>query len=141
LLRLEILDDHYRNVLSRETVRGQRPGTEQTVLLEGWVRAEDYAKLGGIEGRFDAASVGRSRWPRGREAGRDREHASVASVRSDYAPVRHAGGDGRGPDAVPAPFLALFFGICLTDAAYGIVMIAVLGWVLKKIRATRSSSR
>jgi len=36
------------------------------------------------------------------------------------------------PTVFLAPFFALFFGICLTDAAYGLVMIGFLWWMMKK---------
>ena len=41
------------------------------------------------------------------------------------------------PTAFLAPFFALFFGICLTDAAYGLVMIAFLWWLLRKIKGDK----
>lgn len=135
LLRLEILDDHYRNVLSRETVRGSAPGTEQTVLLEGWVRAEDYAKLERIVGRFDAASVGKIEVAEGEEKPVEIENTHRSRP---FEVITRLYGMPAATDVDPTPFLApffaLFFGICLTDAAYGIVMIAVLWWVLKKIK-------
>ncbi|MGB2809376.1 MAG: hypothetical protein WBC22_16660, partial [Sedimentisphaerales bacterium] len=37
LLNLQILHDHYTNLLNREQTRGTAPATEHTVLLEGWV--------------------------------------------------------------------------------------------------------
>lgn len=135
LLKLEILDDHYRNVLSRETIRGSAPGTEQTVLLEGWVRAEDYAKLERIVGRFDAASVGKIEVAEGEEKPVEIENTHRSRP---FEVITRLYGMPAATDLDPTPFLApffaLFFGICLTDAAYGIVMIAVLWWVLKKIK-------
>ncbi len=135
LLRLEILDDHYRNVLSRETIRGSAPATEQAVLLEGWVRAEDYAKLERIVGRFDAASVGKIEVAEGEEKPVEIENTHRSRP---FEVITRLYGMPAATDVDPTPFLApffaLFFGICLTDAAYGIVMIAVLWWVLKKIK-------
>ncbi|HPC93720.1 MAG TPA: V-type ATP synthase subunit I [Sedimentisphaerales bacterium] len=135
LLKLEILDDHYRNVLSRETVRGSAPGTEQTVLLEGWVRAEDYAKLERIVGRFDAAGVGKIDVAEGEEKPVEIENTARSRP---FEVITRLYGMPHSTDVDPTPFLApffaLFFGICLTDAAYGIVMIAVLWWVLKKVK-------
>ncbi len=38
------------------------------------------------------------------------------------------------PDPTPflAPFFFLFFGLCLTDAAYGIVLVLLMGWFMRK---------
>ncbi len=35
------------------------------------------------------------------------------------------------PTVFLAPFFALFFGLCLTDAGYGIILVVLLAWVLK----------
>lgn len=38
------------------------------------------------------------------------------------------------PDPTPylAPFFFLFFGLCLTDAAYGVVLVLLMGWFMRK---------
>ncbi len=135
LLKLEILDDHYRNVLSRETIRGGAPATGQTVFLEGWVRSEDYGKLQTIVGRFDAASVGQIDVAEGEEKPVEIENSQKARP---FEVITRLYGMPHPTDVDPTPFLApffaLFFGICLTDAAYGLVTIAFMWWLLKKVK-------
>jgi len=43
LLNLGILYDHHQNLLNREQTKDTAPSTEHTVILEGWVKKNDYA--------------------------------------------------------------------------------------------------
>ena len=45
LLKLQIIYDHYQNLLSRERTKDTAPVTEATVLLEGWVKQRDFSRL------------------------------------------------------------------------------------------------
>jgi len=135
LVKLEILYDHYHNLVSRETARGGAPATEQAVILEGWVKDKDYSSLEAIVGRFGASSVGRTEIAEGEEKPVEIENSH--SVRP-FEVVTRLYGMPHTTDVDPtvflAPFFALFFGICLTDAAYGMVMIGFMWWLLKKIK-------
>ncbi len=135
LLKLEILYDHYHNLVARETARGGAPATEQAVILEGWVRENDYAELEAIVRRFSASSVGRTEVAEGEEKPVEIENSH--QVRP-FEVITRLYGMPHPSDVDPtvflAPFFALFFGICLTDAAYGLVMIAFMWWLLKKIK-------
>jgi len=135
LLKLKILNDHYQNLVSREATRGAAPVTEQTVILEGWVKDKDYAQLEEIVGRFKACSVGKTEIVEGEE--KPVEIENTHRVRPFEVITRLYGMPNTSdvdPTVFLAPFFALFFGICLTDAAYGLVMIGFLWWILKKIK-------
>ncbi len=135
LLKMQILDDHYRNLLSRETAAGSVPTTEQAVILEGWVKGKDYSTLEGIVGKFSAASLGKIEVVEGEEKPVEIENTNRSQP---FEVITRLYGMPHSTDTDPtpllAPFFALFFGICLTDAAYGLVMIAFLWWLLKKIK-------
>ncbi|UCD50993.1 MAG: V-type ATP synthase subunit I [Phycisphaerales bacterium] len=135
LLKLKILFDHYHNLVSRETARGCAPATEQAVIFEGWVKDKNYAELEMIVGRFGASSVGRTEIAEGEEKPVEIENSH--RVRP-FEVITRLYGMPHTSDVDPtvflAPFFALFFGICLTDAAYGIVMIGFMWWLLKKIK-------
>ncbi len=111
------------------------PATGQTVFLEGWVRSEDYGKLQTIVGRFDAASVGQIDVAEGEEKPVEIENSQRARP---FEVITRLYGMPHTTDVDPTPFLApffaLFFGICLTDAAYGLVMLGFMWWLLKKIK-------
>ena len=41
------------------------------------------------------------------------------------------------PTIFMAPFFALFFGICMTDAAYGLILLGLLFWLMRKIKGDK----
>ena len=135
LLRLKILHDHYSNVRQRELARAGAPRTQQTVLFEAWVRREDYDRLTGVIGRFDAANVVEIQPSEGESI-----PVEIANtVRSEpFESITRLYGMPHPTDVDPTPFLApffaLFFGICLTDAVYGIVMFGILWWLHKRMQ-------
>lgn len=135
LLKLKILYDHYHNLVSRETTRNGAPATEQAAIFEGWVKEKDYSALETIVGRFGASSVGRTEVAEGEEKPVEIENTHRVQP---FEVVTRLYGMPHTSDVDPtvflAPFFALFFGICLTDAAYGLVMIGFMWWLLKKIK-------
>lgn len=137
-LKLQILSDHYENLLGRINAESYAPATEHAVFLEGWVKVKDYQKLEKLIMRFDACDIAPI------EPGQDEE----VPVEIDNGPMGEPfeavtrlygmpAASDIDPTAFLAPFFALFFGICLTDAAYGLIMIAFLWWMLKKLRGDK----
>lgn len=138
LLKLEILYDHYANILNREQTQGAAPATERTVVMEGWVRRQDYPRLEQIVSQFDASSVGKV------EPGED-EDTPVEIENNNYirpfevitrlyGMPRHFEVD---PTGFLAPFFAVLFALCLTDAGYGLVIIALMLLFAKKMQGDK----
>jgi V/A-type H+/Na+-transporting ATPase subunit I len=137
-LSLQILYDHYNNVLGREQKRVSVPATEHTVLLEGWIKRRDYPHLEKIVGRFDGCSVDQVAPAEGEEPPVEIENRK--SIRPFEVVTRLYGMPGsQEVDPTPffAPFFALFFGLCLTDAGYGLIMVAILAFVTVKMRGDK----
>ncbi|MHC5061841.1 MAG: V-type ATP synthase subunit I, partial [Planctomycetota bacterium] len=138
-LTLQILYDHYRNLLSREQTRAAAPATEQTILIEGWVKTRDYDKLGAIVDRFAATSIGEMDVAEDEEVPVEIENNKA--IRPFETITRLYGMPNKldvDPTVFLAPFFAIFFGLCMTDAAYGIVMIAFMWWLIKKIKGEKN---
>ncbi|MBN2138478.1 MAG: V-type ATP synthase subunit I [Sedimentisphaerales bacterium] len=137
-LELKILADHYQNLLSREQTRDLAPATEQTVLLEGWVKKKDYPRLEKIVNRFDASTL--TKIEPGPEDNIPVEIENNAAVKPFevvtrlYGMPQHFEVD---PTAFLAPFFALFFALCLTDAGYGLVMVAMIALFIKKLQGDK----
>ena len=142
LLKLQMLFDHNSNLLGREEAGASCPATENTVLFEGWVRKNDYKRLEKLVGAYGCSSLNEI------EIGED----EVAPVEIDngrvmrpFETITRLYGMPSPKDVDPtmflAPFFALFFGLCLTDAGYGLILIALLGWALKKFQGTSWMSR
>lgn len=138
LLKLQILHDHYRNVQAREKTRDNVPATEQTMILEGWCRKHDYDRLKGIVGRFSAASVGKVKPAPDEEVPVDIENPQLVKpfevVTRLYGMPHHISVD---PTPYLAPFFAIFFGMCIADAGYGLLMLGVLALFIKKMQGDK----
>jgi V/A-type H+-transporting ATPase subunit I len=138
LLKLEILHDHYENLLNREQTKGTAPSTEHTVLLEGWVKKSDYARLEKIVSHFGASSLNRIEPAEDEEIPVEIENKNY--IRPFEMITRLYGmpvSSGVDPTVCLAPFFALFFGICLSDVGYGLVMAAVMLWLIKKTQGDK----
>ncbi|MBN1505401.1 MAG: V-type ATP synthase subunit I [Sedimentisphaerales bacterium] len=138
LLKLEILYDHYRNLLSRETARDAAPATAQTVIFEGWVKKHDYDKLEAVVSRFSAAGVTKIEPGEGEEVPVEIENKKLVRpfevVTRLYGMPQYVNVD---PTALLMPFFAIFFGMCIADAGYGLLMIGLLALFIKKIQGDK----
>jgi len=138
LLNLEILDDHHKNLLNREQTKDTAPATECTVLLEGWVKKNDYAKLEKIVSGFEASSLTKTEPAEDEEIPVEIENKNIIKpfevITRLYGMPKHFEVD---PTVFLAPFFALFFGLCLTDAGYGLVIIALMIFFIKKMQGDK----
>ena len=137
-LSLQILFDHNNNLLNREQTQAAVPATENTVLLEGWVKEHDYAKAEDIVNNMEASSIGKM------EIAEDEvvpvEIENNAAIQPFESVTRLYGMPASfdvDPTVFLAPFFAIFFGLCMTDAAYGLIMIAFFAWLAKKMKGDK----
>jgi V/A-type H+-transporting ATPase subunit I len=111
-------------------------GTDATVVLEGWVPAEQEEKLTKLLERFECA------WET-RDPAED-EYADVPvklknnkfsnalnMVTNMYSLPAYGTVD---PNPLMAPFFILFYGLMMADMGYGIIMIAAALVAMKKIK-------
>lgn len=138
LLKLQILYDHHRNLLQREQAKLTAPATESTVILEGWVRQKDYPRLEKIVSRFEASTLVRIEPAEGEEIPVEIENTNAVKpfevITRLYGMPQHFEVD---PTAFLAPFFALFFALCLTDAGYGLVIVALIVFFIRKIQGDK----
>jgi V/A-type H+-transporting ATPase subunit I len=135
LLKLQILQDHYSNLLNREQTRTAAPATEQTVLLECWVKNKDYSRLQRIVSGFKASTVGAVQPAESEEIPVEIENKKLIKpfevITRLYGMPKCFNID---PTAVLAPFFAVFFAMCLADAGYGLVMVLLIALLIKKFQ-------
>lgn len=138
LLKLEILYDHYTNLLNREKTMADAPATERTVLLEGWVKKDDFPRLEEMVSEFKASSLHRIEPSEGEEIPVDIENKNVIKpfelITRLYGMPRYFEVD---PTVFLAPFFAIFFGLCLTDAGYGIVILVISIYFIRKMQGDK----
>jgi len=137
-LQLEILYDHYQNLLNREQTRGAAPATECTVILEGWVKKADYRRLEKIVSSFGASSLTEIEPAQGEEVPVEIENKNVVRpfemITRLYGMPHYLNVD---PTIFLAPFFGMFFGICLGDAGYGLVVILAAAWLATKLQGDK----
>lgn len=137
-IKLEILHDHYANQLERDKTENDSPATERTVILEGWVRTKNHKKLEQIVGSFNAASVSQIVPAEDEEIPVEIENRKIIRpfevVTRLYGMPKHYNLD---PTVFLAPFFAIFFGMCIADAGYGLLMLALLAFFIVKMQGDK----
>jgi len=138
LLNIEILYDHYTNLLSREKTRTDAPATQQTVLLEGWVKKDDMSRLEETVSKFKASSLHRLEPAEDESVPVEIENKNIIKpfevITRLYGMPRHFEVD---PTVFLAPFFAVFFGLCLTDAGYGLVILAISVYFIRRMQGDK----
>jgi V/A-type H+-transporting ATPase subunit I len=138
MLNLQILYDHYQNLLSREQTRGTAPTTESTVLLEGWIKKKDFARLEKLVADFDASSLTEIEPAEDEEIPVEIENERIVKpfevITRLYGMPQHLNID---PTAYLAPFFAVFFGMCLADAGYGLILVVAALLLVRKIQGDK----
>jgi V/A-type H+-transporting ATPase subunit I len=135
---LQILADYYQNLLSRQQAQSTSPQTEQTVILEGWVKRQDFEGLKEIVGRFAASSI--NEMPVGKDEDIPVEIDNKPLFRPFevitrlYGMPQHVEFD---PTVLLTPFFAVFFGLCLGDAGYGLMIIAAMAYLILKMQGDK----
>lgn len=137
-LKLQILFDHYQNLYGRTHTESTAPATDHAIFFEGWVRKKDYPKLEKIVHQYDAADLAEITPGEDEETPVEIENGPAVKpfefITRLYGMPAPTDVD---PTAYLAPFFTIFFGVCLTDAAYGLFLVGVLWWVIKKFRGDK----
>lgn len=138
LLKLEILYDHYANLLNREQTKETAPATARTVIFEGWVKKKDYSRLEKIVSTFSASSLHKIQPAEGEEIPVEIENANAIKpfevVTRLYGMPKHFNVD---PTVFFAPFFTVFFALCLADSGYGLLMVAIMAWLIIKMQGDK----
>ncbi|MCI0499164.1 MAG: V-type ATP synthase subunit I [Planctomycetales bacterium] len=137
-LKLQVLFDHSQNLHGRIAAQSSAPATDHAIFLEGWVKKKDYPALEKLVAKFNACDVAPI------EPGMDEEPPveidNPTYVRPFETVTRLYGmpiPSSIDPTVFLAPFFAIFFGLCMADVGYGLILVAILAWVLKKAKGDK----
>jgi V/A-type H+-transporting ATPase subunit I len=137
--KLMIVHDYFSEEARRIAARSFVGNTERVGVMQGWVRVEDFQKLAGdIERRIDSAEVMRIEPEPGEDPPIELKNKPVMKpfeVITELYGMPHA--KEIDPTPLAGPFFGLFFGFCLTDAGYGIVLAALSLVLMKYLKAAR----
>jgi V/A-type H+-transporting ATPase subunit I len=112
--------------------------TRNTFIIEGWVKKKDISKLKEALSKYEETEI-ITRAPLENELPpvcleEKRIFQPFQLVTNLYGKPAYTEID---PTPFIAPFFLLFFAMCLTDAGYGLVLIALSLYCMKKIRSGR----
>jgi V/A-type H+-transporting ATPase subunit I len=133
--KLKILFDYYRNQGSKWDVQGRFGFTNQTFIITGWVKEKDLNKLKrGIEhlkGKIDIEILDPQKDEAPPVALSNNRFASPFILVTRLYDLPHY--QELDPTPILAPFFFLFFGLCMTDLGYGLLIAIVSLWGLKRL--------
>lgn len=126
--------DHVNDEVTRLNATREALRTRTTYIIEGWVESEKKAFLQEIINSYEAAVLQEVK-------PEENEKPPVKLVnRKIFQPfeiITHLYGTPRYSELDPSPllaiFFAIFFGICITDAGYGIVLALLALFLMRKI--------
>jgi len=132
--KVAALLDYFSNMERRESAKERLLYSSQTFFLQGWIREEEAsAAQKKLQKRFDTVGVYIS------EPSPDDVLPVVLDNREAVRPFEfltrmygYPGYEDVDPTPFLAPFFFVFFGYCLGDAIYGLVLVAASLFALKK---------
>ncbi len=132
---LLILHDHLCNFRERQNVLKELKVTESTFILEGWTKERDLRYIAGrLEEKFPEIHVETTVPNEGETPPVDLENKKIIQPFEVVTGLYGMPNPGEmDPTPLLAPFFALFFGVCLTDAGYGLLLAALALFFLKKL--------
>ncbi len=127
--------DYWSTIYQREGIKKQFLSTETTFLLKGWLREKDITNLMELNRKYKEIHINISPPEEGEVPPVALKNPALISPFEMVTKLFGVPGKGE-PDPTPllAPFFALFFAICLTDAGYGLVLLLLSYIILKKIK-------
>jgi len=130
------LHDDTAELLAKTTVEEKFRATRETFVVEGWMRSRDEAALEKKLSEIAPASHMAARDPeQGEDVPIDLRNNSAVSpfefVTTLYGRPVYWEFD---PTPLLAPFFVFFFGLCVSDAGYGLVLAAVSLFLMRKMQ-------
>jgi V/A-type H+-transporting ATPase subunit I len=136
---LMIAYDYFTQEARRMAALSLIGNTRQVGVMQGWIRADEYDRLADdVEAAIEAAQVLKIEPDPGEEPPielRNRPAMRPFEVLTEMYGMPHA--KEIDPTPLAGPFFALFFGFCITDAGYGIVLVILSLLLMKYLHAGR----
>jgi len=140
---LMALHDHYYNVWKKEEAENYLARTRGSFLLSGWIPEKKVPKLKkSLEEKFKEIEITVSSPREGEKVPvvlENRRGVEPFEVVTDmYGRPAYGTID---PTPYLAPFFAFFFGLCVTDAGYGLVLLTISWLARKKLKMGPAGKR
>ncbi len=140
---LRVLHDVWEEDLKKATISHQFGVTERTVLIEGWIPLKEVKRIHQeVDSRFGVTALEEIEPDEGESPPillRNKPVVRPFELITELYGMPHA----KEFDPTPffAPFFAVFFGLCLTDAGYGLVLFVLSLWMVKRYKIILKDSK
>lgn len=143
LEKLMIIYDYFYNIKIKTTAGNFLNETKETFYLCGWILSKKAEELKSeIEKKYPETEIYFTKPAPAEDVpvfiGNNRFTKPFNFVTELYG---HPVSGGIDPSPLLAPFFVIFFGFCLTDAAYGVILTILSFIVLKKMRLAEDMSK
>lgn len=136
---LELVNEYYENIVIRKDATSNFLRTENVMVIQGWLAAEDEQELVNVVNEI----VGNDSYLTFEDV-KEEEYDKVPTklknnalnscfenITEMYSTPRY---DEIDPTPLLAPFYLLFFGMMVADIGYGLLMLIATGYALKKFK-------
>ena len=133
--KLMVIHDYLSNINNLQETEGNLDKQQYTFILSGWIKASDVKALEkAIADNFKYAAIFISE-PRDERVPIDLENKWIIQpfefITKIYGMPKYNEID---PTPFLAPFFWLYFGLCVSDVGYGLMLIFICSFVLKKFK-------
>jgi len=129
-----ILYDYFLSRIDRTEVLNKSLSTNKVFILEGWVEEDNRTILQNIADEYEGVQLN---WLKPAKDEKPPVKLKNNSLSSPYEAITGLYALPKSGEVDPTPyiagFFALFFGFCMTDAAYGIILVAISFYLMPKL--------
>ncbi len=137
--KLMIAYDYFTQEAKKTYAQSLIGTTKQVGIIEGWLRKSDYKDfVSDVSKRLDSVEIVNIEPEEGEEPPIELLNKPIVrpfEVITEMYGMPHS--KEVDPTPLAAPFFALFFGFCITDAGYGIVLVILSLLLLKYLKTGR----
>ncbi|MHB8780085.1 MAG: V-type ATP synthase subunit I [Candidatus Geothermincolia bacterium] len=133
--RVVVLREFLANELRREDAKGSLAHTAKTIAMAGWVREEQQRAVGRMLEDL-SEDIHYEFLPAAAQDKPPTALKNLRGLRKGEVLVRLFGFPHReetDPTPIMAPFFIIFFGLCVSDAGYGVVLVLLCWFIIKKM--------
>jgi V/A-type H+-transporting ATPase subunit I len=129
-----ILYDYFLSRIDRAEVMNKGLSTRKVFFLVGWVEKDNRTILQNIADEYEGVELN---WVEPKEDEKAPVKLKNNALSNPYEAITGLYALPKSGEVDPTPyiamFFALFFGFCMTDAAYGLVLVAVSFYLMPKL--------
>ncbi len=129
-----VLYDYFLSRMNRSDVLNKSLTTRNVFFMEGWVEKENQTILQNLADKYDGVDLN---WAKPSKVERIPVKLKNNTISTPYEAITGLYALPRKGEIDPTPYIAMFFavffGFCMTDAAYGIVLIAISFYLMPKL--------